>query len=180
MNNVYNTANRTIGFLKRNLQIKQKHIKSNAYKTLVRPQVEYAAALWDPYTTTNKQKIEKIQRRAARYVCNNYSREASVTQMITELGWRSLEQRRADIRLILLYKVIHALVAVNFTSDLIPFIRATKHHHSMALRIPTETKLYIQQSYLPRTIVQWNSLPEAVVSTPTLQGFKSGVRKLIH
>ena len=84
-------ANNTLGFLKRNLQIKKPHIKSDAYKTLVRPQLEYAATLWDPYTTTNKEKIENIQRRAARYTMYNYSSEASVSNMITQLKWRSLE-----------------------------------------------------------------------------------------
>ena len=43
-------------------------------------------------------KIEMVQRRAARFVCNNYSREASVTAMLDELGWRSLKQRRTDQR----------------------------------------------------------------------------------
>jgi len=44
-----------------------------------------------------------VQRRAARFLCNNYSREASVTAMLDELGWRSLKQRRTDQRLIMLY-----------------------------------------------------------------------------
>ena len=42
-------ANSSIGFLRRNLQIHQKHIKANAYKTLVRPQIEYASTIWDPF-----------------------------------------------------------------------------------------------------------------------------------
>ena len=43
-------ANLSIGFLRRNLQIHQKHIKANAYKTLVQPQIEYASTIWDPFT----------------------------------------------------------------------------------------------------------------------------------
>ena len=56
----------------RNLQIHQKHIKADAYKTLARPQIKYASAIWDPFTQENQNKIEMVQRRAARFACNNY------------------------------------------------------------------------------------------------------------
>ena len=42
----------------------------------------------------------------------NFDRHASVTRIIQDLGWRSLDQRRADARLCLFFKVIHGLVAV--------------------------------------------------------------------
>ena len=113
-----NKANASIAFLRRNLQISQQHIKANAYTTLVRPQVEYAAVVGDPYTQENQHKIEMVQRRAARYVCSNYSRDARVTTMLDQLGWRSLLQWRADTRLVFLYKCINGLVAVDLSSDL--------------------------------------------------------------
>ena len=50
---VVKKANSSIGFLRRNLQIRQKDIKANAYKTLVRPQIEYASTIWDPFTQEN-------------------------------------------------------------------------------------------------------------------------------
>ena len=110
----------------------------------------------------------------------NYSREASVSNMITQLKWRSLEQRRADMRLILLYKIKKNLIAVDFRHQLIPPTRLTRHQHPLSLRVPSETKLYIQQSFLPRTIEQWNNLSAAAVTMPTLEGFKSAVRVLTH
>ena len=86
-------ANSSTGFLRRNLQIHQKHIKANAYKTLVRLQIKYASTIWDLFTQENQNKIEMAQRRAARFACNNYRREASVTTMLDELGLRSLKSR---------------------------------------------------------------------------------------
>jgi hypothetical protein len=50
--NICNKANRTIGFLKRNLNIGFTTVKQNAYKALVRPLVEYASPVWDPYHQT--------------------------------------------------------------------------------------------------------------------------------
>ena len=43
-------ANRTLGFLKRNIKTKQSKVREMAYNTLVRPQLEYASPIWDPYT----------------------------------------------------------------------------------------------------------------------------------
>jgi hypothetical protein len=53
-----------------------------------------------------------VQRRAARYVQNNYHNTSSVTSMIDTLGWPTLAERRLKTRLIVLFKVTHALIAV--------------------------------------------------------------------
>ena len=60
-------ANQTFGFLKRNIWVHNKDLKSVAYKTLVRPQLEYASTVWYPHTTTDINKVESVQRRAARW-----------------------------------------------------------------------------------------------------------------
>ena len=83
-------ADSSIGFLRRNLQIHQKHIKANAYKALVRPQIECVYYMGSFHPTL------KMVQRSARFACNNYRREESVATMLDELGWRSLQQRRAD------------------------------------------------------------------------------------
>ena len=42
--------------------------KNLAYLSLVRPHLEYAAAAWDPYIAKDIQQLERVQRRAARFV----------------------------------------------------------------------------------------------------------------
>ena len=104
INNIYAKANRTISFLRRNIHSCPKEVKRNAYTTLVRPSVEYASAVWDPYTKNQINQLEQVQRRAARFVNNNfYNREpGAVTAMISELSWETLEQRRAKTRAVLM------------------------------------------------------------------------------
>ena len=98
-------ANRTIGFLKRNLNICSTTVKQNAYKALVRPLVEYTSPVWDPYRQTEIDRIEMVQRRAATYVTNSHNNRSSVNQMLEHLEWKSMEQRRKDARLTMMYKI---------------------------------------------------------------------------
>ena len=48
--------------------------------------------MWSPYTQANINKVEKVQRRAATWVSNDYASYSSVTQMLNTLGWRSLDK----------------------------------------------------------------------------------------
>ena len=48
---------------------------------------------------------------SARWVTPDYQRTSSVTQMIKDLNWRFLEQRRIDSRLTIMYKITYNLLA---------------------------------------------------------------------
>ena len=58
-------ATKTMGFLRRNLALASRHTKEDAYKTLVRPQIEYAAPIWHPLYDIQIAQVEKMQRTAA-------------------------------------------------------------------------------------------------------------------
>ena len=59
-------ATNTLGFLRCNLVLATGHTKEDAYKTLVRPQHEYAAPILHPYHDTQIGHVEMVQRTAAR------------------------------------------------------------------------------------------------------------------
>ena len=97
--NITKKANQTLGFLKRNLKPHKQELKSTAYKTLIRPQLEYAATVWSPQTDADTYKIESVHRRAARWACRDYLQTSSVTKMLENLHWRPLDRRHIDSRL---------------------------------------------------------------------------------
>ena len=91
--NIANKASRIFNFL-RNLSKFSPTVKASSYLTLVRPIMEYAASVWDPYYHNDIQTLEKVQRRAARWVMNDYSWYSSVSNMLNNLNWPPLQLRR--------------------------------------------------------------------------------------
>ena len=142
INNITKKANQTLGFLKRNIKVRNQDLKSTAYKTLVRPQLEYASSVWSPHTDTDIKKIESVQRRSARWATHDYRSTSSVTEMLNKLSWRPLDQRRIDTRLIMLYKITYDLVAIPLTDYLTPNRRQSKFIHPLAYRQISTTTNY--------------------------------------
>ena len=91
INTITAKANRMLGLVRRNLRGSARKLREQAYVSLVRPHLEYCSVVWNPYTKKNISKIESIQRQAARFVTNNYRRRDSVTAMLRDLQWTSLE-----------------------------------------------------------------------------------------
>ena len=112
-----------------------------------------------------------FQRRAVRWTLNRYSTYESVTEMQNQLGWRSLEQWTADARVIMIYKIIHELVAVPLPSYFEQPTRMTRHSHPLALCQIHTTANYYKYSFFPMAVVYWNSIPSSVVTLPTLNQF---------
>ena len=79
-------ANSTLGFLKRNLKVSSPRVKQQAYFSYVRPTLDYAAAVWDPYTAKAQHALEMVQRRAARYTLGRYGNRSSVSGMLVKLA----------------------------------------------------------------------------------------------
>jgi len=107
INTISNKATRTLNFICRNTYGCSPEAKALAYSSLIRPHLEYASAVWDPYTARDSNKLDKVQRWAARFVRRDYRRTTLASQLISELGWQSLAERRKTSRLTLLCKAIN-------------------------------------------------------------------------
>ena len=167
-------GNRALGFIKRNIKTPSTETKEKAYNALVRPTLEYASSVWSPGQKNLSQTIEKVQRRAARYVSNLQSSRDSVSLMLSHLKWDTLEQRRAKSRVTMLYKIVNSLVEIPATK-LIPASRKTRGHTQKFLQIKTRTN-YHKFSFFPCAIRHWNSLSSDLVSAADIDIFKERLK----
>ena len=170
--NITTSASRSHGFLKRNIRSKNPELREMAYKTLVRPLVEYSSSVWSPYTKSNIARLGMIQRRAARWTLSEYSQYASVTQMLQSLGWRSFEQRMSDSRLCLFYKIIYVLVAIGMPPYVFHPLRTPRNSHTLGFRQIQCTVDYYKYSFYPLSIVQWNRLPAHIALLHTFDSLR--------
>ena len=149
-------------------------IKAQSYKTLVRPILEYASSAWDPYTQTNITQLEAVQRRAARFVKGDYRTTSSTSQMLTELGWNTLQQRRTNSKLVMVYRITHGLIDIPGELLFHPANLNTRGH-TLRYMVPfCRTDVY-RYSFFPSGIRLWNQLPASIATASTLEGFKSSL-----
>ena len=87
------SADSILGLLRRNIKVTSTHTNDLAYKALIRPKLEFASVVWSLWQKFLVDNLERIQRRLARYVFNDYHLDSSVSVMIDNLDWDSLEHR---------------------------------------------------------------------------------------
>ena len=109
-NNDNNKAN-SVGIIKRNFEWVNQEIFQTLYSTLVRPNLEYAVQVWNPYQKGEKEQIEKIQRRAPKMV--KEVKDNCYEEMLYKLNLMSTETRRERGDQIMCYKILNNKVTVD-------------------------------------------------------------------
>src|SRR5664279_266711 len=176
IDNICTKATRTLNFIRRNIYHCSPEAKALAYTSLVRPHLEYAAAAWDPHTARDTVQLEKVQRRAARFAKKDFRRTTSVTQLLADLGWGQLADRRRVARLSMMFKAVHGLTAIP-TGNLLRPTRCTKRTgQATFINLYARTDAY-KYSFMPRTIADWNALPESTRSKPSVDSFRGALRR---
>ena len=107
-----------------------------AYISLVRSTLEYGATIWDPYLEKDINKIEKIQRKAVRFICNDYRSKTpgSVTKMQKELQLPDLKVRRKEKRLCFLFNIQKGMVPAIVKNDYLVTIQTANEITELFIR----------------------------------------------
>ena len=111
-----------------------------------------------PIPKYNRDKVERVLRRAAKFVKSRYSRYSSVSDMLDVLGWTSLSQRRQEARLILVSKIINVLAQVPFEGVLVEAYKGTRRKHNMTFRHIGHTTSQYGQSFFLKLLLHGTGL----------------------
>ena len=194
-------ANSTLGFLRRNLRHCPKNCRKNAYVSLIRSKLEYGSIVWDPYQQSDIDRLERVQRSAARFITKDYRsrQDGCVTAMLRELDLDPLQDRRRHQRLTFLYKVVEGHVpAINLEHYLQPLrpkrtIRAKQYEQYIYQNIvensvnnnskcfkPIQAKSdNYKNSFFVKTVLDWNKLSDTLVNSTSTECFKAALPKTI-
>ena len=141
--------------------------------------LEYSATVWHPRQKYNSDKLEIVQRRAARFVKGRYGMFESVTQMLEQLTWTQLSKRRENSRLILFYKIINNLAVLPHSCLEKADVRTRKKHSQKFRHIGYNIDPY-GQSFFPNCISVWNGLAKDIVEANTLDIISLNYKIRLH
>ena len=157
-------ATKTLGFLHRNLAFAPRSTKEVAYKTLVRPMLEYAAPIWSPHSKLQINRIEKVQRTSARWTCRRWRNNISVGEMLDELEW-PFSFTRFIVEQCLLKKDKYMAPAHN--------LKTTRSSLSAQYRRHQPYSDALKNSFFLRTIPHWNSLSPSEANSQSTEEFRA-------
>ena len=102
-----------------------------------------------------------MQRTAARWTCRRWSNTSSVGDMLDELEWPSLEARGEQSSLTFFYKIHSGTVSLDKDKYLtpVPNLKRTRTSHDSQYTRYLAYSVALKNSFFPRTIQLWNSLP---------------------
>ena len=169
-------ARKQLGLLYRHFHPAGREALSRLYTSTVLPLLDYCACVWDPYQATFSNKLETIQKFAAKLATGLW---ASGHDAINKLNWPPLAMRRKKQKLLLCRRILlggSIIPASVFSPHPHPSPRL---HHCMALqgqRAKTSAHLY---SYFPSVIKLWNKLPSEFISVSTQATFKYLLSSLV-
>ena len=176
-NTIIKKANNVLAFLNRNIKDCPDNVKASCYKTLVRPILEYGCAVWDPHFKVDIENIEKVQKRAARFITGNYVYEPGNTKInMQKLNLKSLEERRAALKLHLFFKSQQNLI--DLPNDILTHNTNPTRRGNSGYVIPisnVDSHLY---SFYPNSIRLWNALPSTVRNYHNVDSFSNELHKL--
>ena len=150
---------------------------SQMYSGFVRPLLEYGDILFNNCTEYQAQKIEAVQKRAARIITGAI-KGTSTNIMYNELGWTSMKHRRDVHSLCLFHKIINGK-APQYLIDELPKkvgirtdrnLRNRDDYSQLAARTNTYSK-----SFFPSTVKLWNALDSRTRSIHNFTHFKNSI-----
>ena len=180
ISNITSSASKVLGTMKM-LKFKLKRTTLNQiYISYLRPILEYASIIWDNCTTYEKELLEKLQYDAARAV-TGLTRSVSINNLINEIGWVSLSDRRKLQKLVLIFKYKNGDLP-SYLNDLMPEMVRDNNTYNLRNQLDYATvarrlEIY-SKSVLPSSIKLWNDLDIETRNSDTLFSFKSKLRRL--
>ena len=151
------------------------------YQGYILPYIDYGSVVWGAASSTNIERLTKLQKRAARIILHaDY--DISSDQMFKELRWLSVPDRLKYNKTVLTYRAVNNL-SPEYISKL---LKPMSEVHNLNLRSSVNGTLYVSKSRIslydgsfscsaPRL---WNALPQTVINASSLSTLKQSLKQI--
>jgi hypothetical protein len=172
------TCNKIIGQISRSFSNRDPNLMMEIFNCYVRPHLEYAVTVWNPWLQKDIDTLESVQRRFTRLIAG--MKGMNYEERITALGISSLKDRRTQLDLIQTYRIIYKIDKIDHE----PF-KMVNQLHNKSTRSSTKSNLVVNSTKLDvrknfftnRVVSEWNKLPQDLQAAPSLAIFKSKLKK---
>ena len=174
INSIIANAKKKLGLMKKLKFRLNRNTLSLLYTAFIRPQLEYASDVWGGCSSSDCERLEKIQLIAARIV-SGLPIFASKESLYFETGWDPLSTRRKISRLKTMYKIDRHLLP-DYISNIFPKKRTNisiyNTRNSENYSIPKCRLQLYKCSFIPTVVNEWNALSVETRQSDSIRIFK--------
>jgi hypothetical protein len=171
-----NKANSIVGLIKRSFTFLDNRSFKLLFQALVRPHLEYAAAVWNPHLCKYIDLLENVQRRATKLLKG--LKDLSYSERLRVLKLPTLRYRRLRGDMIEVYKIVHNIYDSRVSCNILSLSHSITRGNSYKLVKQTVRLDVRKYSFACRVVDIWNGLPEHVVSAPSIHAFENRLDKI--
>ena len=180
INYLYKIAKTTCYQILKSFKTNSASILTKLFKTYVRPKLEFSTQIWSPHLKKDINKIESVQRSFTRHICSrcNISYTSYNDRMI-KFGLKSLEYRRWEFDLLILYKIINGKYK-SFFDQFFNFSQNKYQLRGNNLKIKCKHDFQNSQwqgAFFHRAKAMWNRLPQDIVSCERVEQFRLKLKR---
>lgn len=143
-----------------------------AFKWLVFPTIDYASAVWEPFTTRNISISEKLRNKAVRFIYTSYKSTDSVTALKSRASLNSVQTRLVINRMKLFFQILkecNKIYISKYITILKPILQRTKNNRYIQRYWCSKDRF--KYSFIVRCIDEWNKLQSCVVNSKDFVSF---------
>jgi len=168
-------ARRLTGLMLRTFDSRKRNVIVPLLKTIIRPVVEYATAVWNPCYVKDIADVKNVQRKVTKSIRG--LSHLTYADRLRQLNLPTLETRRQYFDLLECFKIVHGTVRSECSTAISLSENRTRGYQSKVTSlIPTARSNVRKHFFAERVLTQWNSLPNEIVQLTSYRHFKSALR----
>ena len=170
-----NKANSVMGVIRKTYAHLDKESFLLLYKALVRPQLEYANAVWAPHLRKHIDTIENVQRRATKQI--EGLKDMSYEERLRHLKLPTLSYRRIRGDMIETFKIMTSKYDAEVCTGLFELNKSSTRGHGLKILKQHTNSNMRKYFFTNRVVDSWNGLPDTVINAPNVKVFESRLDK---